>query len=428
MIYILGGGIAGISAGYHLNLKNIPNVVLEKRSTWGGLLDNFKIGDFTFDHCVHLSFTKDEYVKQVFAESTDFITHKPESSNYYKGYWLRHPAQNNLSPLPVEEKIKIITDFVNNPYSTDEAVIKNYEDWLFAQYGTYFTENFPKTYTRKYWTIDAKDLSVDWVGNRMYRPGIEEVLKGAFTADTANVYYASEMRYPVEGGYKSFIRKMAESSIIQTSVEVVAVDTKNRKLTFASGKEELFTRLISTLPLPILIGMMSDVPVNVKEAAEKLLWTSVDLVSIGFNKSDIPKYLWFYMYDEDIYPSRAYSPSLKSSNNVPEGCSSLQFEIYSSSKKLMELTSEALVEHVISKMISMNICKEEDIILKDQRRVEFGNVVFDHHHKEATSIIHKYLDEQGILYAGRFGEWGYLWSDQSLLSGKKAADSISINN
>ena len=48
-------------------------------------------------------------------------------------------------------------------------------------------------------------------------------------------------------------------------------------------------------------------------------YTSGQLVSLGFNQPDIAKHLWFYIYDEDIYPSRAYSPSIKSPNNVPFG-------------------------------------------------------------------------------------------------------------
>ena len=35
-----------------------------------------------------------------------------------------------------------------------------------------------------------------------------------------------------------------------------------------------------------------------------------------------------YIYDEDIPPARVYSPSLKSADNAPAGCSSLQAEIF----------------------------------------------------------------------------------------------------
>lgn len=39
----------------------------EKNERWGGLCDNFTIGDgFRFDYFVHLSFTKSEYVKELF--------------------------------------------------------------------------------------------------------------------------------------------------------------------------------------------------------------------------------------------------------------------------------------------------------------------------------------------------------------------------
>ena len=51
-------------------------------------------------------------------------------------------------------------------------------------------------------------------------------------------------------------------------------------------------------------------------------------ISVGLKTKNIPPYLWWYIYDEDILPARVYSPSLKSPDNVPEGCSSLQMEVY----------------------------------------------------------------------------------------------------
>lgn len=144
-------------------------------------------------------------MKELFLKST----HKPLAYNYYKGSWLKHPAQNNLEPLDLNEKI----DFVENPNKKEN--IRNYEEWLKAQYGNYFSENFPIPYTKKYWTLEAKDLSTNWVGNRMYQPNIKEILKGAFEKETPNTYYASEMRYPVKGGYKSFLNYMRKDCDIR---------------------------------------------------------------------------------------------------------------------------------------------------------------------------------------------------------------------
>ena len=192
MIAILGAGISGISAGYHLGLKGREHIVFERNESWGGLCDNFTMGNgFRFDYFIHLSFAKSDYVKELFAKSADFITHKPVSTNYYKGYWLKHPAQNNLAGLPVDEKVKIITDFINRPANDNP---QNYKEWLTCQFGNYFTENFSDVYTKKYWTVKAEELTTDWLGGRFSLPPLDALLRGAFEEQNENFYYAQEMR------------------------------------------------------------------------------------------------------------------------------------------------------------------------------------------------------------------------------------------
>ncbi len=72
----------------------------------------------------------------------------------------------------------------------------------------------------------------------------------------------------------------------------------------------------------------------------------------------------------------------------------------------------------------MKLWSPNDIEITDYREVKYANVVFDFERKKNVQIIHNYLDQIAIKYIGRFGEWDYLWSDQSLLSGKKIADEI----
>jgi len=422
MIAILGGGISGISAGYHLALNGLENIVFEKRSTWGGLCDNFTIGNgFRFDYFIHLSFAKDEYVQKLFAESSEAHKHKPISTNYYNGYWLKHPAQNNLAPLSSEVKTKIILDFVNRPKIEKP---NNYKEWLLAQFGEYFTNNFSGIYTKKYWTVRAENLTTDWLGGRFSIPPLENMLKGAFEEQEENFYYAQEMRYPKQGGYKSFLKEMASKTNIQTNKDVVLIDLKTKRIDFADTTFIHYEKLISSLPLPEFIKRIKDIPKNILEASEKLLCTSGQLVSLGFNKPDIPKNIWFYIYDEDILPARAYSPSLKSPNNVPDRKSSLQFETYFSKVKPKKIVDDGLVEHVIEKGIKMKLWDINDIEVTDYREVKYANVVFDFERAKNVSIIHAYLNQNDIKYIGRFGEWDYLWSDQSLLSGKNVINNL----
>lgn len=416
---ILGAGIAGLSANYELEKAGVSSKCYEMDQQYGGLCASFSIGEFVFDKFVHLSFTNDEEVKSVFTAGSDFYTHYPEAMNYADGAWIRHPVQNNLYTLPTQEKIEIIKSFVKKPSKND---VNNYEEWLKAQYGEYFAEKYPMRYTRKYWGVDAHEMGTEWTGGRLFIPDLDEILYSAFEQKTKNVYYAKEMRYPVRGGYQAFLSAFVNNSRIAYGKKAIRIDEKERKVYFEDGECVEYDNLISTLPLPELVESLSYANESVREAAENLLYTSGYIVSIGLNKVKEFPSLWFYIYDEDILPARIHSPSMKSKNNVPEGKSSLQAEIYFSNKKPMHQSKAEILEDTIAKLVSMGLFLEEDVEVKDIRLIKYANVICDQKIDANRNIIKDYLDSNGIIMAGRFGEWKYFWSDQSFLSGKHAAD------
>ena len=414
---VLGSGIAGISAGCHLKTQGEQVVIFERDNDWGGLCGNFTIDGFRFDKFVHFSFAPDEYTKNIFENSSPTYAHPSISYNYYNGCWLKHPAQNNLAPLPTDEKVEIIKGFVDRKH-TDVEGIQNYEEWLRVQYGDYFAEHFPLKYTRKYWGVEANELETKWVGNRMHSPDLEEVLRGAFEVQDKNFYYTNYMKYPKKGGFRSILNNCREGLDIRFNKEVCAIDTANKIVKFKDGTTAEYTRLISSLPLPEIVKMLDNVPEDVKKAAENLMHTSGYMVSLGFNKPDIAKHLWFYIYDEDILASRVYSPNLKSPDNVPEGCSSLQAEIFFSNKAKIPAADKVL-ENTINKLIEMGIFKEEDLIVKDIRFEKYANVIFDKDIYKNRALVLKYIQEQGIESIGRFGKWEYMWTHQAFEDGRK---------
>lgn len=424
MIVVIGAGIAGLSAGYHLKEKGKDAVIFEKSSSWGGLCDNFTIEGFRFDKFIHLSFTEDEYVKKLFSSSSSHLSHRPKAYNYSEGLWLKHPVQNNMCRLPFFEKMRIIKDFIARKREEGQGDVVDYEKWLKCQFGDHFAEKFPMVYTEKYWTIPARDLSVDWIGDRVHRTSFYEMARGAFFEEKHDTYYAKEMRYPVYGGYKAFLSKLANKCDIRVNKEVVSIDPSSRKIGFFDGDEIIYDVLISSMPLPEIVNVIKNVPEDVKKAASELVTTSGALVSLGFNRADVAKHLWFYMYDHDIFPSRCYSPSLKSADNIPNGKSSLQFEVFFSKSKPLFCSGEELTEHVINSGVRMGLFARKDIIVRDLRLIPYANVVFTHNMRKARDVVQGFLEKLNIRYIGRFGEWDYLWSDQSLLSGKRAAESI----
>lgn len=412
-IVVLGGGVAGISACYHAKKKGYNASCYEANEKPGGLVANFSVNGFRFDNAVHLSFTEDKYVRSIF-DKTEYIAHSPNAYCIDRSLWLKHPVQNNLFPLPIDEKISHIKSFVERPSFEPQ----NYSEWLEHQYGYSLANMYPKGYTRKYWGIDASELSMSWIGNRMRRAEVDEILQGALEKRDDNHYYANEMRYPKSGGYFEFIRDMAQQINVECNKKADMIDVVNHVVYFSDGSNAQYTNLISSLPLPVICSIIKDCPEEIREMANSLLWTTVDLISIGFDQAEVPPHLWFYIYDESNLAARAYSPSWKSKDNAPDGKSSLQFEIYNLSSK-PRLEPDQLINNIKAKLLEMNICSENNILFIHHKHLPFGNVVFDHDMEVRRQIILDYLAGENIKTCGRFGEWDYLWSDQSFLSGMK---------
>lgn len=417
---VLGAGVAGLSAAYRAREASYSVDVFEAAKEPGGLLAGFSVEDFRFDRAVHLSFATEPEVREIF-DRTPYRTHRPESLNWDNGHWLRHPAQNNMFSLDAKDKVTLIKGLADRPIKES---ISDYRDWLEQQYGVPIAERWPLRYTRKYWRMDASELGIDWVGSRMRSADIGEVLEGAFSDSDRNTYYIKEMRYPEEGGYFSFIEPLVEGLDIHFEHRAKSIRLTDRSIEFANGQTAKFDRLVSTLPLPQLARMIPEVPQGLKEASQELIATQIDLISVGFARADVPPSLWFYIYDEDIEAARAYSPSWKSPSNAPAGTSSLQFEIYSLPGEDIDRNPEYLIENTRYAIEKMGLASADEILFLHHTRLPFGNVVFKKGMETTRDSILEWLSEEGIESAGRFGEWGYLWSNQAFMSGRASAERL----
>lgn len=411
---ILGAGIAGLGAYYADNSADI----YEASDRAGGICRGFWIDDFYFDQAVHFSFSKDRLVRALFDKTEQFY-HHPVPYSWYKETWLRHPAQNNLFSFPIPFRIDAIKGFIERQ-GRENA--RNFKEWLIGGYGEFLYQKLFRLYNEKYWQTDLEKMGVAWIGNRLYLPEIDELLYGAFTDETPNVYYASEMRYPKENGYYSFfsdISKLAETNRkLHFNKKAVRIDTHNKIITFADKTTAAYDALYASAPLPEVLKMLDHVPEQITEMSKRLEHTGVVLVSIGLCSKAFEKF-WFYIYDTDIMAARAYMPSTKSPNNAPESCSSIQFEIYFNSKAQAP-DKQAAIDNCIYALDKMGIAPKENVLFADYRIMPYGNVTMLQSTENEITHIREWLKKVGITPIGRFGEWNYLWSDQAFLSGYHA--------
>ncbi len=423
-IAVLGTGMSAFGAAHRLAGEPVDAILYDKAAYFGGQTVSFRSPQgFVFDKGPHVSFTKDERIQKIFAESVEgkYETVQYKLNNYWKGHTLPHPVQTNMYGLPVDVMAKVISDFAQQSLTHSE--IRNYEDWLVAAYGRYFADQFPVQYTKKYHTTHPANMTTDWIGPRMYRPSLEELLRGALAPATHNVHYITGFRYPTTGGFMSYLEKWARAVNMQLNHEVVGIDTAARQLTFSNGRRAAYDGLVSSIPLPDLLPLVSGVPQDVLEAGRKLACSSCVLVDIGVRRPDLSDAHISYFYDSDIVFSRVSHPHLMSRNNVPPGCGSVQAEIYHSKKYLPLVGQPAdYLAPTIRDLKKCGILREDDeILFTDTKLCEYANIIFDHDRSAALATVHGYLDDVAIRHCGRYGDWGYMWTDESYKSGEGAA-------
>ncbi len=117
---------------------------------------------------------------------------------------------------------------------------------------------------------------------------------------------------------------------------------------------------------------------------------------------------------------------MQAPKNTPDGCGSVQAEIYFSDKyKPLKKKPEDFIQRTIEDLIKCGLFKESDEILyKEARIISYANVIFDLERNENLEIVHSYLDTHNIKYCGRYGKWGYQWTDESFTTGMEAAEEI----
>jgi len=418
--------MAGFGAAYRLQAEGITPVMYDKNSYYGGHTASFRYETgFLFDVGPHISFTKDPRIQEIFADSVDqqYETIQINLNNYWRGYWPLHPVQLHLFGMPEDLIVKVISDFVDER-GAPERPIKNYADWLLASFGKTFAESFPMQYTRKYHTTTAENMSTDWLGPRIYRPSLEEVLRGALSASAPHVHYITHFRYPTAGGFVNYLNKFVPMGNLKLGHELVSIDPRKQELHFGNGVTDRYDGLVSSVALPDLIRMINDAPADVADAAQRLACSTCVLVNIGVDRPDLSSAHMTYFYDEDICFTRLGFPHMLSARNSPPGTGSIQAEVYFS-KKYRPFTgaAEDQIEPVIRDLRKCGLLRENDRILsKKAMLLPYANIIFDLERAAALKTVHGYLDDIGISYCGRYGDWGYMWTDESFKSGEAAAE------
>lgn len=429
-VSILGAGLAGMAAAQRGRELGYQVEIYEKNSYVGGHASSYEKDGFIFDQGGHISFTRRPEIQDLFAKAVnnEYLSHEAVATNLWRNHWVQHPAQCHLYGLPSDVVEKCILDLAE-VVDKKQPPVKNYGEWCLQNLGKTFSEEFTFRYTRKYWTTETCNMSTDFLptpvgASRVYTPKLKEMVRGALSPKKDSVHYITHYRYPLKGGFASYLKAVSDGLDVHTNHDLVSVDLKRKELEFANGQKEYFETLISSMPLPELIPRIKNAPESVIEAAQKLVCTSLVLVNVGVKRTEgFPDGCWIYFYDEDVLFTRATVPHRFSPHVALPGCGSVQVEIYHSRYKA--LSCEDVHTRAIDDMIRTGLLRKEDeIVFSDVKRVQYANVLFDLNRARNLKIVQNFLEKNGVIACGRYGKWDYSWTDDSVISGWEAAERV----
>lgn len=425
---ILGAGLAGLSAAYHLR---DGYEIFEQESEVGGLCRTMERKGFLFDYTGHLLHLRHDYTKHLIRTLLPnlYQQHERKAVIYTQGRYLNYPFQANISSLPPEIIKECIIGFVETLNKMDcsaSYAASSFHDWVLQTFGAGIAKYFMFPYNQKLWRIPLDQLAADWVSWSIPKPTLDEFLNGALGIKNRAFGYNPTFLYPRSGGTGQLPQALAarlHANHLHYRKKAIAIDTETRLIRFEDGLTCSYDRVISTLPLPHLLHLLQPLPQEIKQACASLRYISVYDVNIGVKRPHISDVHWIYFPEPEYLFYRVGFPMNFSSAVVPEGCSSIYVEVSVLPEEI--ISEQTLLEKIYDGLQRTGILRStDDILMADIIRIECAYVIHDLYRSQALHTIFPYLEQQRIYSIGRYGAWEYDSMEGAILTGKQIAERL----
>ena len=420
-IGIIGGGLASVTLQHFLKTKS---EILEKESRIGGLCRTIEKDGFLYDIGGHILFSKDnsllEIIRNILGSNINYV--KRNNKILFRNRYLKYPFENGLNALDKEDLLNCLLTYLNNTTPSPA----NFKQWLYYTFGSWIADNYLVPYNTKIWKTPPENMGIEWV-QRIPKPPLEDILKSALGIETEGYLHQLYFNYPLVGGIESLVKALAENnSNITTDFEVRKITKKNHRwLVSSPNNEKIYDKLVLTIPVTDAVGMLPNVPQDVRNAAENLKFNSVRIVFIGLKNESLLDKSAVYIPDQATLFHRICFMGYFSKNTAPKGCSSLIAEITTNPATQHHHTSDAvLTEIVTSQLAKLNIIEKNQIVTTDVSNAKFGYVIYDTNYSKNITIVKDYFKSIGITLLGRFGQFEYINMDEVIKRSKLLASEL----
>ncbi len=431
MILIVGAGLAGLSAAYHLN--GLPFRVFEKEAEVGGLCRSYQTHGFTFDMTGHLLHFRRAEIKALVERLLEgrLAQHNRRSYIYSHGTYTEYPFQVNTHGLPPEVVRECLLGFIATltaPPASKPACERSFKEWILDNLGEGMARHFMVPFNEKLWQVPLEELTSDWVSWLVPKPELTDVVNGALGIKDKAFGYNPSFLYPASGGIQVLPQAFVPGvGPLDLETELVEIDTGRQRAVFhqkgIGHRVEEYESLVSTIPIPELVRRCVDLPVHMQEAAAGLRWVSVYNINLGVARERICDKHWIY-FPEHEYPFyRAGFPMNFSPSLGRDGCSSLYVEV--SHRPTERKTPDELLGMVRCGLERAGIFgPREELVVTDVKDIYYAYVLFDRHRAKAVPMLLQELEQRGIYSIGRYGRWEHTSMEDAIAQGKQLAERL----
>jgi protoporphyrinogen oxidase len=154
---IVGAGVTGLTLA---TLENPNSSVCIIAPQVGGLIHNYRYGEFSFDVGGHVYTTGDESVLNL-VERAGGVEHERKALYRDVTGLVPYPVQANADKLGIK-----IVSTSNGEYVKGQ----NLKDWAIGMFGTDFYDSWYAPFNRRVWSTDPSEMDSDWVATRVAKP------------------------------------------------------------------------------------------------------------------------------------------------------------------------------------------------------------------------------------------------------------------
>lgn len=429
---ILGAGLTGLSAAYHLGDPNLYRMI-ERDDGVGGLArTRRRPHGFLCDGTGHWLHLAKDYTKGLVGKlmGDNLLARARKARIYSKGVFTLYPFQANTYGLPKEVIAECLTGLIKARYDEDLPPPRNYKEWVRKEFGEGICQHFMYPYNRKIYGVPLEDLAVDFAARYIPRPSVESVVAGALGLSKEALGYNAQFVYPKQGGIGALSEALHQGATRKAELgrKPKSIDLSARRCVLEDGEVIDYTRLITTVPLNDLIelcqrGNAQAVPAAIIEAARRLRANSVLYFDVALKGDPKPHqdYHWIYLPEDEFPFYRVGSYSAVERSLAPVGHRSYYVEM----GHYGEVDPSRFEGPMVDGLRKLGIIEDDkDILFVTPNVLSPAYVLFDAHYEVSRKTILDWLEQVGVISVGRYGRWQYNAMEDALLEGKEAAERV----